>query len=137
VIIRHIPFGPALALGLGLVLGHAPISLAQSVESKIEALGRPDYLVVDEIRAAKRNGLLNIQVSFRNTDTQTRAMRYRFRWLDAQGFDVGTEEAWKPLVVHGQQTVRVQTVAPTPAATDFTVQIHADENSNNPTNTLQ
>jgi len=121
------------ALLLGLALAPlslvAPASLAAPLNSKVEALGVPDYLVVDEIRATKRNGLLALQVTIYNTDTYDHAMRYRFRWIDAQGFDIGTEEAWKPLLVHGTQSQRIQTVAPTPQAVDFTLQIHADENT--------
>ena len=108
-----------------------PASFAAPINSKVEALGVPDYLVVDEIRATKRNGLLALQTSIYNTDSVDRAMRYRFRWLDAQGFDIGSEEAWKPLLVHGNQSIRIQTVAPTPQAVDFSLQIHADENTIN------
>jgi uncharacterized protein YcfL len=123
------------ALLLGLVITPlmlAPhFSLAAPLNSKVEALGVPDYLVVDEIRATKRNGLLALQATIYNTDTYDHAMRYRFRWIDVQGFDVGGEEAWKPLLVHGTQSQRIQTVAPTPQAVDFTLQIHADENTAN------
>lgn len=120
-----------LLLGLALVPLSlvSPTSLAAPINSKVEALGVPDYLVVDEIRATKRNGLLALQATIYNTDTYDHAMRYRFRWIDAQGFDVGSEEAWKPLLVHGTQSQRIQTVAPTPQAVDFTLQIHADENT--------
>ncbi len=107
-------------------------SLAAPIESKVEKLGTPDYITVDEIRAAKRNGLLQIQTTIYNNDNQARHMRYRFRWIDAQGFDIGTEEAWKPLVVYGKQSQRIQTVAPMPQAVDFSLQIHADENDTNP-----
>ncbi|HES76683.1 MAG TPA: DUF1425 domain-containing protein, partial [bacterium] len=89
----------------------------------------PDYIVVEEIRATKRNGLLTLQATVYNTDYADRSMRYRFRWLDAQGFDIGGEEAWKPLLIHGKQSTRIQTVAPMPQATDFTLQIHANENN--------
>lgn len=105
---------------------------AASAGDKVEQLGKPDFLVVDEIRATRRNGLLMIQATIVNTDNQSRHMRYRFRWIDTQGFDVGPEESWKPLVVHGKQSQRIQTIAPTPQATDFSLQIHADENDANP-----
>ena len=123
----------ALLLGLAITPLFFALNLAHAapLNSKVEALGVPDYLVVDEIRATKRNGLLTLQATIYNTDTVDRAMRYRFRWIDAQGFDIGTEEAWKPLLVHGSQSQRIQTVAPTPQAVDFSLQIHADENTAN------
>lgn len=98
------------------------------VASKVEELGLMVDLQPGEIRVVRRNGLLHIQAEVINPTLDDQPLSYRFKWLDAAGF-VLDEEAWKPLLLHGKQRQYIKTVAPTPQAVDFRLELHAPHNT--------
>ena len=98
------------------------------VASKIEELGLMLDLQPGEIRVVRRNNLLHIQAEVINPTLDDQPLSYRFRWLDAAGF-VLDEEAWKPLLLHGRQRQYINTVAPTPQAVDFRLELHSPNNT--------
>ncbi|MEW9898234.1 YcfL family protein [Chitinivorax sp. PXF-14] len=104
-------------------------ALADSIADKVEQLGEMKYLKVSGIRLVKRNELLNIQVEVTNSDNSNQSMFYRFKWLDASGFSVWGEEVWKPLTIYGLQKKLINEVAPTPAATDFRIEVQSPSNT--------
>lgn len=104
-------------------------SAADSIASKIEAQGEMTYLKVTGLRQAARNGLLAIQTEVTNEKEGQQTLYYRFRWLDASGFSVWDDEAWKPLLFHGKGKHLIQVVAPTPQATDFRLVLQSPENT--------
>ena len=72
------------------------------------------------------NGFLEVQVAVTNTRTTTQQLEYSFAWYDADGFQVeAVGSAWKPHVIYGKQTVELQSIAPTPAATSVKVFVRA------------
>jgi len=99
------------------------------IASKIEEMGVMTYLKVTDLRAVKRNGLLNIQAEVTNSDHKNQQLFYRVKWLDSTGFSVWDDEPWKPLVVYGKQKQLISLVAPTPKATDFKLVLQSPENN--------
>lgn len=106
----------------------APVA-ADSIASKIEAQGEMTHLKVTGLRQAARSGLLAIQAEVTNENAGQQMLYYRFRWLDASGFSVWDDEAWKPLLFHGKGKQLLQVVAPTPQATDFRLVLQSPENT--------
>lgn len=100
-----------------------------SAASKIEQLGVMNNLKPGEIRVGRRNNLLHIQAEVVNPTSSDEELFYRFKWLDASGFLAWDEEPWKPLLIHGQQKQYLRTVAPTPKAVDFRIEMHTKDNT--------
>ncbi|GGY25341.1 YcfL family protein [Paludibacterium paludis] len=118
-------------LAASLVLG-AGQAAADGLESKVEQLGTMDKIKVESIRAVKRNDFLNLQAEIANDSTSDQSLFYRFKWLDASGFQTGGEEGWKQLVIHGKQRAMIQAIAPTMQAADFRIELQSPNNTVNP-----
>ena len=79
-----------------------------------------------EMRTRKTGDFLDVQVDVTNTQSRTRQIEYSFEWYDADGFRIeAVGSSWKPKVVYGKQTVQLQSVAPTAAATTAKVFVRA------------
>ena len=102
---------------------------AQSIAAKVDYLGTPWYLTVSSLASRERNGLLSLSIEFSNAGRHDEEGFYRIAWFDADGFPVGGEEAWKPILLHGQQKQPIVTIAPTKEARDFKIQFSAQVNS--------
>jgi uncharacterized protein YcfL len=103
-------------------------AMADTIASKIEAQGEMTYLKITSLRQAVRSDLLTIQAEVTNDHEGQQIMYYRFRWLDASGFSVWDDEAWKPMLFHGKGKQVIQVVAPTPQAADFRFVVQSPEN---------
>jgi len=117
--------GVLLAAVLALPVA-APLH-ADTIESKLDRLGKLKYLKVSDLKAVSSGGLLKIQATFENTDNTTQRLYYRFKWLDKDGFNAWDDEAWKVTELIGYQKQAIQTVAPTPKATDFRIEMQSPE----------
>lgn len=121
----------ALAVALTTALCCTPLltnaAEGGSIASKVEALSPMTYLQVSDLRAAKRDGLLRVQVTISNSSTSKQQLYYRFRWLDDDGFTVGEDEAWKPETIYAQQRKVINTSSPNLKATDFRVELQSPE----------
>ena len=73
--------------------------------------------------------MLMIQASVRSKRSDTTLVQYKFDWFDIQGFEIPANQAWKPLVLNGKETVTIQGVAPAPMARGFKLKIRAQEES--------
>ncbi|MBF0184738.1 MAG: YcfL family protein [Magnetococcales bacterium] len=113
---------------LGLSACQPPPQRSPGIASKVEELGVMLEVQPGEIRVVRRNNLLHVQAEVINPTTQDQTVSYRFRWVDAAGF-VLDEEAWKPLLLHGRQRQFLRTVAPSPKAEDFRLEMHAPNNA--------
>lgn len=102
---------------------------AGSIHAQVEQLGEMDYLRVIDMRAVKRNQLLTVQAELNNIDNDNQQLYYRFKWLDASGFTIGSEEPWKPLGIYGLQKQTITGIAPSPLATDFRLVVQSPDNS--------
>ncbi len=102
---------------------------ANSIPAKVEQLGEMSYLSITNLTAQKRNRLLFVQAEVTNHDIDNQQMFYRFKWLDANGFVVGDDEAWQPLAMYSYQKQTINGVAPSPQATDFRLMVSSSENT--------
>lgn len=123
------PFIIAAALAAGASLAVAPPAWAETLSAKLETQGKPAYIEVGEISARSGNGLLALSIVLANTDNAPREAYWRIKWLDAAGFQVWQDEAWKPLLIQGAARQNIAVSAPTAKATDFRLQLSTPENS--------
>lgn len=105
-----------------------PASAGPSIASRIEELGKMQYLNVTDLRATKRDNLLRVQAELTNSSHENQQLFYRLKWLDRDGFSVWDDEPWKPLTVYGKQKQLIQVVAPTFKATDFRLILQSPKN---------
>ena len=118
------------ALIVALTASVAQLALAgESIDSKIEMLGVPKFLHVSALSSRVKNHLLTLNMDVRNQDNNDSQAFYRARWLDESGDPVWSDEAWKPLLIHGNQTLHLRLVSPTPKAVDFKIEFSAENNS--------
>lgn len=103
-------------------------AMADSTSSKVENLGTMKSLEVTEIKVKTKNGLMIVQADFSNKSIYNQEVYYRFKWIDADGFQVGDDESWKILTLIGKQKIAIKTVAPTPIAKDFKIELQAPSN---------
>ncbi len=101
---------------------------APSMASRIEELGKMQYLNVTDLRATKRDNLLRVQAELTNSSHENQQLFYRFKWLDRDGFSVWDDEPWKPMTIYGKQKQSIQVVAPTFKATDFRLILQSPKN---------
>ena len=125
------------ALGFAIfVAGSASIVRAQSelpppaisagIASKLIVRGELQGLQVIDLRAQRRNDVLVVQAEVANTRRNDLRLYYRFRWVDADGMQVGDGEGWKPLVFLGLQRQYLRGTAYGPQATDFQIEVSAE-----------
>lgn len=122
-----------IAAALGTLLLSPPLFAQQpaaegSIASKVEELGKMTYLKVTDLRAAKRDGLLRIQATITNSNSENQRFYYRFKWLDSDGFEVWEEESWKPGTIYGLQKKTINAVSPSLKATDFRIELQSPDN---------
>lgn len=98
-------------------------------------MGDTSAVEVVDMRSIVRNNLLTAQVTVKNwgpkpdktTGEQTpdtKLYGYRFKWLNANGMVVFSDEAWKPLTLTRDQSADLLGIAPTPDAESFRFEIN-------------
>jgi len=110
----------------------APMAFGQSIASKVDYVGTSRHLKVKGLKV-KDATLLTLYVEVENTDYDDQQGYYRLSWMDESGFPAWEEEAWKPILVHGGQVLKLQIVAPTAKARDFKIEFSGDRNWAGPT----
>jgi uncharacterized protein YcfL len=94
-----------------------------SAASKVVAMGELKNIAIGNMRVARENGFMTVGVQLSNTDKRNKTFYYRFAWLGAEGFPVAEEEVWKPQLIYGGQNSFLQSIAPTPKAVDFRLEL--------------
>jgi uncharacterized protein YcfL len=98
-----------------------------SAASKLMLRGEPYGVKVVDMRAQKKNDMLVVQTELLNTEGGDRQVYWRYRWLDASGMQVGDGDAWKPLLMYGQQSQFVRGTAPTSQVVDFRLEMNTEK----------
>lgn len=128
----------ALACSLTLVTAFAhaetPAAISDGIAAKLivrsdnrDSRGALLGVQVIDLRSQRRNDVLVVQAEMMNTDIKDVRLYYRFRWTDASGMQVGDGEVWKPLVVLGKQSQFIKSIAYGPQATDFKIEMSAEQ----------
>lgn len=98
------------------------------VAAKLAVRGETLGVEVPEMRIVRKNDILTVQADLVNNDRRDRVVHYRFRWLDANGNQIGDGEAWKQMGLMGLALQTVKSVAPTSMTTDFRLEMNVIKN---------
>jgi uncharacterized protein YcfL len=98
-----------------------------SAASKLMLRGEAYGVSIAEIRAQRRNEMLVVQAELLNGEKSDRQVYWRYRWLDADGMQVGDDDAWKPQRLMGQQSVYLKGVAPKSTVVDFRIEMNVEK----------
>ena len=102
--------------------------LSGCASSKIDTLGDMDNIKVVKETSDEKGNYLIARMELNNTSKTAQELAYRVRWMDKEGEPVWNDEPWKPVLLHGKQTIRIESVAPTKLAVDYIVEMHAVNN---------
>lgn len=90
------------------------------LESRKPALLRQIGIV--EVGHSSAGNIMRSQVALRNRGGSAEQFNYKFRWFDKAGLELDPEGApWIPVSVLPGDVVRIQGLAPSPAAKSFRV----------------
>ncbi len=85
-----------------------------------ESLLKRFQVEIEDYSSREVNGMLEAQVRGRNRTDRDIQFEYRYKWLDADGFEIDTQmSTWKPLNLHGRETAFMKGISPSPDAVDF------------------
>ena len=113
------------------LVGFAGTAGAETVNAKIDLFGIPKYVTVTGLSSKVSNALLVLNLDIANRDTGDSEAFYRVRWLDESGDVVAEEEAWKPVLLHGNQKIHLRLIAPNDKARDFRIELSATDTQRN------
>jgi uncharacterized protein YcfL len=112
----------------GCPIGEAKVgSMDDLVRSKVVAEGRRTTIQPTEVRCSKSGDLLRIDANLNNDSRSVKRIAYKFRWIDREGMRAWEEEAWKPLLMHENSNLVINTVSPTNKAADFRLILRSEE----------
>ncbi len=99
----------------------------QTIASKVDYIGTSRFLTVTGLKS-KADPLLTLYIDVTNADNDDQQAYYRVAWLDGQGMPTWDDEAWKPILVHGGQIVKLKVIAPTVSSQDFKIEFAGEKN---------
>lgn len=97
-------------------------------KDKLEVENYALYSKIDirDVRMRRLGDLLNVQVTLHHESHKTGKYQYRFKWLDANNFEIASESTpWQPVELYGRQDYTVEGIAPSPAADKFRIVFRA------------
>ncbi len=99
-----------------------------AIAAKLILRGQANGLKVSEMRLTRRNDVIVVQADLQNVTKKDVVAYHRFRWLDANGNQVGDGEAWKQTLVYGDQFATIKSVAPNSAVVDLRLELNVEKN---------
>jgi uncharacterized protein YcfL len=112
----------------GCPIGDAKVSsMDDLVKAKTVSEGRRTTVQATEVRCSKTGDLLRIDANLNNDSKTIKRISYKFRWIDREGMRAWDEEAWKPLLMHENSNLVVNTISPTNKAADFRLLLRSEE----------
>lgn len=82
------------------------------------------YLVVDSVQQASADNLLRAGVRLHNRSALSRDIRFRFEWLDRDGFAIrGLASRWEHLTLRPEVPYSIDRVATSPQAIDYRIHL--------------
>lgn len=100
-------------------------SSTPSIKDMTVRMRDTDDIKITDMRSIMAGGLLNVQVAVDNRGA-SRPIVYRFRWMNANGMQVGGDEGWKPLTIGAGQSGFLTGIAPHPSVTDFKFELSSN-----------
>ena len=112
----------------GCPIGEAKVaSMDDLVKAKVVAEGRRTTIQPTEMRCSKSGDLLRIDANLNNDSRSVKRIAYKFRWIDREGMRAWEEEPWKPLMLHENSNLVINTISPTNKAADFRLILRSEE----------
>lgn len=85
---------------------------------------------VVQYAAAKRNDLLEAQITVQNTTSKDFQFEYMYRWLDKNGMEISSAvSTWKPASISAKQKQMLNSIAPSRDVEDFMLDIRFSRSS--------
>lgn len=80
--------------------------------------------VVRDMREKTSDGFLHAQAVVKNTNRTDYECQYRFEWIRGNGMkQTHAETPWRPVLLHGRETVEMSAVSPLQGTEDFRLAI--------------
>jgi len=77
-----------------------------------------------DVREKTNEGFLHAQVSLKNLNRTDYQCQYCFEWRDRNGLIMQhVPTSWRPLVMHGRETVEIDSVSPIQGTEDFRLKL--------------
>ena len=112
----------------GCPIGEAQVSsMDDLVKLKTAMEGKRTTIMATEMRCAKTGDLMKIDANLNNDSSTVKRIAYKFRWIDREGMRAWEEEAWKPLLMHENSNLVINTISPTSKAADFRLILRSEE----------
>lgn len=112
----------------GCPIGEAKVSsMDDLVRVKTVSEGRRTTVQATEVRCSKTGDLLKIDANLNNDSKSVKRISYKFRWIDREGMRAWEEESWKPLLMHENSNLVLNTISPTNKAADFRLILRSEE----------
>lgn len=124
-VVKKLIIALATTLALGAHAQHDP-GTSPGVAARVALRGDANGIKIPEIRMLRRNDILIVQADLVNVGNSDRTVFYRYRWLDANGNQVGDGESWKQMAMLGQAQQTVKSVAPSSVASDFRLEMNVE-----------
>ena len=79
-------------------------------------------LSIEDLKERKVGDLMQVQATLENGWKFELDFQYKFKWFDANGFEIAPEsQSWRQLVMAGRTQANVQGVAPNPSAVKYEI----------------
>jgi uncharacterized protein YcfL len=112
----------------GCPIGEAKVSsMDDLVKAKVLSEGRRTTIQTTEMRCSQTGELLRIDANLNNDSRSVKRIAYKFRWIDREGMRAWEEEPWKPLMLHENSNLVINTISPTNKAADFRLILRSEE----------
>jgi len=112
----------------GCPIGDAKVgSMEDLVRVKTVSEGRRTTIQATEMRCSRTGELMRIDANLNNDSRSIKRIAYKFRWIDREGMRAWEEEAWKPLLLHENSNLVINTISPTSKAVDFRLLLRSEE----------
>jgi uncharacterized protein YcfL len=112
----------------GCPIGEAKVSSMEDlVRTKVLPEGRRTTIQATEMRCSQTGELIRIDTNLNNDSRSVKRIAYKFRWIDREGMRAWDEEPWKPLMLHENSNLVINTISPTAKAVDFRLMLRSEE----------
>ena len=112
----------------GCPIGDTKVSsMDDLVKAKVLAEGRRTTITATEMRCSQTGDLIRIDTNLNNDSRSVKRLAYKFRWIDREGMRAWDEEPWKPVMLHENSNLVINTISPTNKAVDFRLILRSEE----------
>jgi len=81
-------------------------------------------VTISDVKHRRQNELLEVNVELSSQFKKSIKLQYHFNWFDDEGFVVEAGKSpWKPLELHGYQSILLKGIAPSKNVTSFNVYV--------------